>query len=478
MYTTVPEPGMPQPVSTNPRILSIDVLRGIALLGILIISIWEFGGFSSNEQTRLRLLQKGFDYNLFSTIIILFEGKMRAIFSLVFGAGIILYLSKPQQPLIQTHELYIRRQMWLMAFGLVNVFILLWPGDILFQYGVMGILLFPFARMSKKGLLIAALIATLIYCGKNYWYYADDKKAYRKFKAITLVEDKFKKDSTERHRRDSLAGMPKDSIRVRDSIAKKNDTLTAFQQRDKKNWEGILKNLKYDSTKAGEKAENKAMRSGYGKIWNHVLQRSQNKESRWLYQIGVWDIGSMMLLGMALLGFGFFNHRFTKGTYLLLAVTGIIAGAMLGWFRLEFTHTKFIDYVKYINGHAIPPNFFFPVERLLLATGYASLVMLLLQANRMPWLGRALSATGQMAFTNYFIQTILCTLFFYGYGFGYFGRLSLTKLYFVVAEIALIQIVFSVIWLRYYKYGPVEWLWRRLVNRKYFSNKKTERPAL
>lgn len=478
MYTTVPEPGMPQPVSTNPRILSIDVLRGIALLGILIISIWEFGGFSGNEQTRLRLLQKGFDYNLFSTIIILFEGKMRAIFSLVFGAGIILYLSKPQQPLIQTHELYIRRQMWLMAFGLVNVFILLWPGDILFQYGVMGILLFPFARMSKKGLLIAALIATLIYCGKNYWYYADDKKAYRKFKAITLVEDKFKKDSTERHRRDSLVGMPKDSIRVRDSIAKKNDTLTAFQQRDKNNWEGILKNLKYDSTKAGEKAENKAMRSGYGKIWNHVLQRSQNKESRWLYQIGVWDIGSMMLLGMALLGFGFFNHRFTKGTYLLLAVTGIVAGAMLGWFRLEFTHTKFIDYVKYINGHAIPPNLFFPVERLLLATGYASLVMLLLQANRMPWLDRALSATGQMAFTNYFMQTILCTLFFYGYGFGYFGRLSLTKLYFVVAEIGLIQIVFSVIWLRYYKYGPVEWLWRRLVNRKYFSNKKTERPAL
>jgi uncharacterized protein len=478
MYTTGPGSAMSQPVPTHPRIFSIDVLRGIALLGILIISIWEFGGFSVNEQTRLRLLQKGADYNLFSAIIILFEGKMRAIFSMVFGAGIILYLSKPQQPLIQTHELYIRRQMWLMAFGLVNVFILLWPGDILFQYGVMGILLFPFARMSKKGLLIAALIATLIYCGKNYWYYADDKKAYRKFKAITLVEEKFKKDSTERHHKDSLAGMPKDSIHVRDSIAKKNDTLTAFQKRDKNNWEGILKGLKYDSTRAAEKAENKAMRSGYGKIWNHVLQRSQNKESRWLYQVGIWDISSMMLLGMALLGFGFFNHRFTKGTYLLLAVTGIVAGAMLGWLRLEYTHTRLIDYVKYINGHAIPPNLFFPVERLLLATGYASLVMLLLQLNRMTWLGRALSATGQMAFTNYFMQTIICTLFFYGYGFGYFGRLSLTKLYFVVAEIGLIQIVFSVIWLRYYKHGPVEWLWRRLVNRKHFSNKKTEQPAL
>ncbi len=364
--------------------------------------------------------------------------------------------------------------MWLIAFGLINVFVLLWPGDILFQYGVMGIFLFPFARLNKKALLIAMLITTLIYCGKIYWFYVDDKKAFRKFTAVTLVEEKFKKDSSERHRKDSIAGMPKDTVRVRDSIAKKNDTLTTFQKRDKETWERILKGSKYDSTKAGEKAENKAMRSGYGEVWNHVLQRSQNKESRWLYQIGIWDIGSMMLLGMALLGFGFFDHRFTKGIYLLLAITGIIAGIMLGWLRIEYAHIKIVDYVKYMKGHVIPPNQLFPVERLLLATGYASLVMLLLRLNIMRWLGRALSATWQMAFTNYFIQTIFCTLFFYGYGFGYFGRLSLTRLYFFVAEVWLIQMVFSVIWLRYYKYGPVEWLWRRLINGKYFSNKKQE----
>ena len=465
--------GMSGSISENqPRIFSIDVLRGIALLGILVISIWEFGGFSINEQTRLRLLQKGFDYNLYAAISILFETKMRAIFSIVFGAGIILYLSKPNYPLPQTHEFYIRRQMWLMGFGVVNAFVLLWPGDILFHYGVMGIFLFPFARMSKKGLLIAALIATLIYSGKMYWYFADDKKAYRKYKAITLIEEKFKTDSTARHRKDSIAGMPKDSIHVRDSIGKKNDTLTQFQKRDKNRWEGILKNLKYDSTKANEKAENKAMRSGYGKVWNHLLQRSQNRESFWLYQVGIWDIGSMMLLGMALLGFGFFHHRFTKGTYLLLAVTGIVAGIMLGWLRLEYIHTKLVDYVKYIDHHAIPPNIFLPFERLLLAVGYASLAMLLLQINFMNWIGKTLAATGQMAFTNYFMQTIICTLFFYGYGFGYFGRQSFPRLYFVVAEIWLVQIVFSVIWLRHYKHGPVEWLWRRLVYRKHFSNKR------
>src|SRR5678816_3376683 len=109
--TAGPEPAPSVAISPIPRFFSIDVLRGIALLGILLISIWEFGGFSTNQQTRLKLLQKGFDYDLYATITILFEGKMRAIFSMVFGAGIILYLSKPHQPLAYTHEHYIRRQM-------------------------------------------------------------------------------------------------------------------------------------------------------------------------------------------------------------------------------------------------------------------------------------------------------------------------------------------------------------------------------
>jgi uncharacterized membrane protein YeiB len=121
--------------SNSSRIFSVDVLRGIALLGILLISIWEFGGFSMNEQTGLRLAKKGFDYNLFASVTILFEGKMRALFSLVFGAGMMLFLTRPNQfSLANTHELYIRRQTWLMVFGVFNAFVLLWPGDILLRY--------------------------------------------------------------------------------------------------------------------------------------------------------------------------------------------------------------------------------------------------------------------------------------------------------------------------------------------------------
>jgi uncharacterized protein len=381
-------------------------------------------------------------------------------------------MQKPNQPgLPSTQELYIRRQMWLMAFGVVNAFVLLWPGDILFQYGVMGILLFPFFRMSKQGLLIAAMIVTLIYCGKMYWFYADDHKAYQKFKAIELIEQKNKKDSAAQHVKDSLSGMSKKDLAKSDSLFKEKTKLNKIQEGDKARWEGLAKGLKYDTSKGPEKGEKAAMWGKYKDVWQHLYQRAQGKEAAWLYRIGIWDIGSMMLLGMALFGFGFFSNRLSTGTYVLLALLGIISGAYLGWLRLDLQYSKHVDYIKYLSNKAISPMQFFPLERLLMALGYASLLMLLIRIKLLHWLWKALAATGRLALTNYLMQTILCTFFFYGYGFGYFGRLSQTQLYFFVAEIWIIQMVFSVFWLRYYQYGPVEWLWRCLVYRKRFSNK-------
>ena len=480
------------------RIFSLDVLRGVAVLGILMISIWEFGGFTANKQAFFRTGTHGGNYTLLSFVTILFEGKMRALFSIIFGAGIILFISKKDHPsALPVADLYIRRMLWLMAFGVFNAIVLLWPGDILFQYAVLGILLFPLWRMSKKGLLIAAILATLVYCGKNYWNYADDKRAYKKFLAITEVEKKFKKDSIERFRQDSIWALAnKDSVALKlqkdsmtgklpkdtaikklmnDSLARqaKNDTLTKEQAKDKGAWEGMVKGLKYDST--GDKKEYKDMRStSYTKVWNHLLGKSQNRESYWLYRTGIWDIGSMMLLGMALLGFGFFGNGFTIKKYLLIGIPFIIAGLLFAWFRNYHTDLKLTDYTKYIDKKSIPPGLFFPIERLLLASGYASIIMVLVKINTLNWLWRTLATVGRMAFTNYFLQTIICTVFFYGYGMGYFGRLSQTQLYFMVAEVSLIQIVFSVIWSRFFVTGPVEWLWRYLIYRKKLPFKRND----
>lgn len=461
------------------RIQSLDIIRGIALLGLLIISIWEFGGFTNAEQNYLRTGSHQGNYKLMAIISMLFEGKMRALVALVFGAGIVLFMQKKNYlSAIGAPDAFIRKQMWLMFFGLFTAFILLWPGDILFQFGVVGIFLFAFWRVKPKGLVAAAIICTLIYCGKQYWNYTDDKKTYKKYTAVIAIEKKFKADSLARATKDSL-DRKKDTVLLKDvllnnkrldSIAKKNDTLTNKQADEKGAWEGTVKSFKYDSAQA--KKDRKSMTGSWGKTWTYLKQRSQMKESGWLYRIGLWDIGSMMFFGMALLGIGFFNNKFSPGKYFSIGIIAVTIGLFLAWYRIHVNVIRVTDYEKFIQTHGTPYNLFFPIERAVLAVGYASMIMWMVRMKAFYWFSKAAEAVGKMALTNYFIQVIICTFFFYGYGFGYYGKLHQWQLYFMVAEIALVQIVFSVLWLRHYSMGPMEWLLRSLMYRKKLSMKK------
>jgi uncharacterized protein len=459
------------------RLASLDVIRGIAILGALFVSIWIFGGFTANEQTGLLQRSKGLNYRLFGTVDLLLEGKMRALIAIVFGAGMILFMSKETlKGQVSIADLFMRRQFWLMLFGLINAIVFLWTGDMLFHLAVMGVLLFPFTRLSGRGLLITSIVSLFIYCGKNYWNYTDDRKAYNKYLAVTDLEKKIRKDSADIAKKDSVPGaQKKDSLSAgakTDSLSGKAklDTLTKEQKADKSAWEGKVKGLKYDPKK--DDGEKKAMRStSYGKIWNHVLPTTQYKEAAWTYEKGIWDFATMILLGMALLKFGFFTARFSRSKYLLIAVSAIAAGLLLGWLRLHNNQLTIQDYTKYLDSHWIPYNFFFPFEMAFTALGYASLVLFLLGTGPLNRLWRSFAYVGKMALTNYLLQSIICTLFFTGFGMGYFGRLSQYQLYIVAGEICLLQIAFSVIWLRYFTYGPAEWLLRCLMYKSWLPNK-------
>lgn len=463
------------PHSLSLRIPSLDVLRGLAVLGALFVSIWIFGGFSANQQNGLLLKSKGFDYRLFGTVDILFNGKMRALIAIVFGAGMLLFFAKENQKnQLRSGDLFIRRQLWLIFFGLINALIFLWSKDMLFHLGIMGILLFPFVRMSKRGLLVAAILVTFIYSGKNYWQFADDRKAYNKYTAVVAVEKKISKDSADKATKDSLLKKQgKDSLsgtKKTDTLLQKKDTLTKEQKDDKAAWEGIVGNMKYDPKK--DDGEKKAMRSvSYGKLWNHVLNATQQREAQWTYQNGIWDFSGMILLGMVLFKIGFFNSRFSRQQYLLIAVAGLTSGLLLAWFRLHYNQIALKDYAKFIDGHWIPYHLFFPFERGVMAIGYAGLVLAMIGTKPLKHLWRGLASTGQMALTNYLLQSIICTLFFTGFGMGYFGRLTQWQLYFLVIEICMAQIVFSVLWLRYFQYGPAEWIWRCLTYKKWLPNR-------
>jgi uncharacterized protein len=106
-----------------------------------------------------------------------------------------------------------------------------------------------------------------------------------------------------------------------------------------------------------------------------------------------------------------------------------------------------------------------------MALGYASLVLLLVGAGSLNRLWRGFAYAGKMALTNYLLQSIICTIFFTGFGMGYFGRLSQYQLYIIAGEICLLQLVFSILWLRHYYVGPAEWLLRCLMYKKWLPNK-------
>lgn len=441
--------------SSSLRIPSLDVLRGTAVLFALFISVWFFGGFSQNMQTGLLISSNGFDYRLFGTINVLFDGKMRALIAVVFGAAMLLFLFKENRKgESPVQEQFIRRQMWLMLFGIINGLLFFWTRDVLFHLGIMGILLFPFLRMSAKRLLLAALAATLIYCGKYYWNYADDRTAYTKYVAVTEVEKRAAKDTTGKAK--AVAAGKKDSVA-------KKDTLTKKQVEEKGAWEGIVAGMKYDPKK--DSSEKKEMgTASYASLYEYLLPRLQSREAQWTYQFGIWDFAGAILLGMALFKLGFFNGRFPRSRYLFIGLAGITAGVLLGWFRLHHNQLMLQDYAKYIGTHSLPHMLFFPFERLLAALGYASLVIFLVNAGVFNLLWRSMANVGRLALTNYLMQSIVCSLVFTGFGAGYFGRLTQGQLYLFALELCVVQTVFSTLWLRVYSIGPAEWLWRSLTH--------------
>ena len=225
-----------QPVAQTKRIPSIDILRGVALLGILLVNIPVFGLTEASLDQLVRGPHGG-NYWLQTIIHVLFENKMRALFSMLFGAGIVLFLAKNGEgSRMAAPELFIRRQMWLIVFGLVNAIGLLWHYDILFHYGIVGILLFPFKRLSARALLVCAIVVGLIYSGKNYWEFAGQKQKYEKYQKVVAFEKKTKPD--------------KKTKKVK---------LTDDQKDEKSAWEGLVKENKYDNK--ADHAEVVAMRS-------------------------------------------------------------------------------------------------------------------------------------------------------------------------------------------------------------------------
>jgi uncharacterized protein len=429
--TAVEYSSTPRPVSAAERIQTIDVIRGVALLGILMMNIPGFGISQSVYLTILNGSHSSADYKTLAAVETFFSGTMRGLFSMLFGAGMILFTQNKKESTggITVAEYYYRRLLWLVFFGLINAYVLLWPGDILYFYGLCGMILFPFRKISPKWLFVLGFVCIAAGALKTVLWYNEVSTKRAAYREAVVAE-------------------------------KANKKLTDEQQQAKTTWLEVEKNQKPDSTATAEEIQK--IRSGYGTILTYFIPLNAGVETWGMYH-GLWDMLCMMFIGMALFKWGFFSNKVSASVYSMALLLGYGIGIPIGWIYFDSGMTGFfMNLGTYVDAYRVPHWVLGDIRRLFLCLGHASLVMLIFRSRLIPWLMKGLANTGQMAFTNYLMQSIICSLIFYGYGFGNFNKLRFHELYYIVAIIWIFQIIFSVVWLRYFRFGPFEWLWRSL----------------
>jgi uncharacterized protein len=417
------------PVATKDRDLTIDAIRGVALCGILLMNIPGFGIHWSEIYNTLKGPHNTVDFYTFTTIETFFSGTMRGLFSMLFGAGMVLFTQNkketPGGPTVA--ELYYRRLLLLVGFGLFNAFVLLWWGDILYAYGLAGMLLYPFRKTAAKWLFVLGVVCIGIGIVKNQWNFSETKATRVAYLEAVKAEKEGKK-------------------------------LTPEQEGAKTEWMN-RQNWKPDPDKT--KKDITEMRGNYASVWQHYLGRNGNMETWGMYH-GIWDVLCMMFIGMGLFALGFFTNRLSTSTYAMALLVGYGVGIPIGWIMVNKGLIASLDIASYVDSYRMTPEVLYDVKRVCLAIGHASLVMLVFRSRLVPWLVKGLANIGQMAFTNYLMQSIICTIIFHGYGMGYFNQLKFHQLYYIVAGVWVFQIIFSAIWLRYFRFGPFEWAWRTL----------------
>lgn len=420
------------PLRATERLQIIDSLRGIALLGILLMNILMFA-LPDNRENDIFLYNElsGPDYYTWWTINLFFEGTMRGIFSLLFGAGCVLLLERLEKrtdPLTPAADIYYRRLLWLLAFGLIDANLLLWTGDVLFVYALGGMVLYPFRRLGTRPLLIIAAVALVI---------------------GTLL------GTLDMHGKKELRVKGEQAVLLAGQGAK----LTAEQTKQKEAWEEHLKEMAPAARLKADAEQVETMRGGYFQVMGYLLPSNEKNQNLSPYGLFYWDLMVCFFLGMALFKAGVLTGLRSRRFYAGLMLVGYGLGLTLNyweirvWMDVQLDETLLADRV-FIS--------WYEIRRVLVLLGHIGLIMLVYKAGIVKRLLAWLAAVGQMAFTNYLMQSILCGLFFYGFGLGWYGALARHEIYYVVFAIWGVQLIYSNIWLRHFHFGPFEWAWRSL----------------
>jgi uncharacterized protein len=419
------------PVAEAQRLRLLDALRGVALLGILLMNIPGFA-MAHYFSESFKSDPKSVNFWLNAFITVLFEGKMRALFGMVFGAGVLLFVTKKEQTGKSVTWLFYRRMFWLVLFGVIHAHLILWIGDILYLYGFCGMIVYLFRNVKPKYLVLAVpLVAIADFSAGTVFY------RYVRSARIAYVD-----------------------ARKAESDGK---ALTSTQTEALAEWRNLEKTLVPNREDAKENT--RKMKSDYATVAGHLRPLAFEVETS-LMPIIIWDSLALMFLGLALLRWGFLSGSWAARDYWKVAAIGYGIGLPL------VCYSFFHDYLTNPNLEAglirmksVPVEWvslIYPFQRILLVMAHVSAIILLYKSGYAQPLFRRLEAVGQMAFTNYIMQSVICTLVFFGYGLNYYAELEFYQIYLVVLAIWVLQLIVSPLWLRYFLFGPLEWVWRSL----------------
>lgn len=406
------------------RIQSLDIMRGIILFGILLMNINGMGLAGAYADPTVSGGATGWDLYTWMATNMLFEGTMRALFSLLFGVGMFILLDRLEKKGagINAANIYFRRLTWLLVFGVIHCYLLLWTGEILYNYALMGFLVFSFRNLSPKKLI---LISFFLWAAGTLWSYSEYRSEVKLAEQVALAQS-YKSEGKELTR----------------------ELKEANEKWEKREWE---------KSTAGVADYNSNMRKGYLDVVAFLAPINRHNQKFYPYRYDVWDILSMMLLGIAFYKRGILSGKKTYRFYGLMALTGYGIGLSVNYYETRLIMDSQFSFLGMSKSMIT-----YDLGRVPVAIGHIALIMLFYKLPILSRLKSGLTAVGKMALTNYIMHSVFAMVIFTGTGFGLFGKLQRHELLYVVFSIWIFQFILSPIWLRYFHYGPLEWVWRNL----------------
>jgi len=390
-------------IETTGRINSLDVLRGVGVLGMLAVHIqlFAFPSLARWNPTAYGDL-RGLNWCAWVVTAILADGKFITIFAMLLGVSIVMMSDGADDRGVTPWRAHLRRMAVLLTLGLLHAYFV-WYGDMLVPLALSGAIVFFARRLSPPRLLILGVLAFATASVLSF--------------ALTW--------STAQSDRAALAVW-------RAQWTPKPETIAL---------------------------EISQYRGGWTEQMGHRVPAALETETTDFVTRLLWQMTGLMLMGMALFKVGVLSATRSQAFYLRMGILGFGIGALLnalGLWRSASTQWDLLDFVLISQQLHYWGNLF-------VALGWTGVVMLLC---RRGWSLRLLATVGRMALTNYLLQSVICTAIFYGHGFGLFGRVDRAGQLAIVVGIWTFQLIASSMWLSYFAVGPVEWLTRWLVFRR------------